>query len=160
MPAPEGNTFNKKWATPEERQAACKAFCEHIAEGYSIESFPLADRKTIRYYAEQHPEDFPPEKLEEAARKGLLEWERIGKQGAKGEISGFNSSSWIFNMKNRAGWRDTKDIEARGIFGGPDDAKKIETLKPRTSEEIALGVVALLTGQGSAEDDNSAGNSD
>ncbi|MEQ8782520.1 MAG: hypothetical protein RIE06_22875 [Roseibium album] len=156
MPAPYGNAYNKKWPTPEARQEACQAFCDHIAEGYSIESFPLADRKTIRYYAEQHPEDFPPEKLEEAARKGLFEWERIGKQGAKGEIAGFNSASWIFNMKNRAGWRDTKDIEARGIFGGPDDAKKIEALKPRTSEEIALGVMALLTKEGSEGNDGSA----
>lgn len=156
MPAPKDNTYNKKWPTPEKRKAACKAFCDHIAEGYSIESFPLADRKTIRYYAEQHPEDFPPEMLEEAARRGLHEWESIGKRGTIGQIANFNASSWKFNMQNRAGWRDRSDIDARGIFGGPEDAQKIEKLKPRTSEEIALGVMALLTKEDGTENDCSA----
>jgi len=160
MAAPKGNSYAMKWPTPSARQDACERFCLHIAEGYSIESFPDADRKTIRYYAEQFPEDFPPEKLEEAARRGLLEWEEIGKKGAKGEIQGFNSASWIFNMKNRAGWRDRSEVDARGIFGGPDEAKKIEALKPRSSTEIALGVMALLTGQDTAEDGDGTGSAD
>ncbi|MBO6629889.1 MAG: hypothetical protein JJ939_15845 [Alphaproteobacteria bacterium] len=116
----------------------------------------MADRKTIRYYAEQYPEDFPPDELEAAARRGLHEWEKIGKEGTTGKLTGFNASSWKFNMQNRAGWRDTKDIDARGILGGPEDAKKIETLKPRTSKEIALGVMALLTDEGGGEDDGTA----
>ncbi|WP_150524017.1 hypothetical protein [Roseibium sediminis] len=160
MPAPKGNNYAAKWPTPKERQAACKAFCDHISHGFSIESFPDASRKTIRYYAEQYPEDFPPEKLEEAARRGLLFWEKLGQQGAQGKIDGFNSASWIFNMKNRAGWRDRTDIDARGIFGTPDDAQKMEKLKPRSTEQIALGVMAILTGEKAGDDGNGSGSSD
>lgn len=137
-----------KWPTTGARRNACQSLCEHMSAGFSLESFPEADRKTIRYYAEQFPEDFPPDKLEEAARKGLLEWERIGKEGARGDLAKFNASAWSFNMKNRAGWRDRSEVETFGIFGGPDDLQKIDALKPRSSQEIALGVMALLTREG------------
>ena len=134
-----------RWPTADQRQKICAAFCEHISAGYSIDSFPEAGRKTIRYYAEQFPEDFPPDKLEEAARRGLLEWETIGKDGAKGSLAKFNASTWAFVMKNRAGWRDKSDIDAIGFLGGSDEAQKIESFRPRSAQEIALGVMALLT---------------
>lgn len=147
MAAPKGNDYAKKWKSPRARKEACKRFCDHIAAGYSLESFAEADRKTIRYYAEQYPEDFPADKLQEAARLGLFEWERIGLKGTRGEIDGFNASSWKFNMQNRASWRDKTDVESRNILGGPEDAAKIEALKPRSDSEIALGIMALLTKQ-------------
>lgn len=149
-----------KWKTRKARQAVCEALCAHIAAGYSIDSFPGADRRTIRYYAEQFPEDFPPEKLEEAARRGLLEWEKIGKDGARGELAKFNASAWTFNMKNRAGWRDRSEVEAWGILGGPDEAQKLEKFKPRSSEEIALGVMALLTAKDTRKDGDGPRNAD
>lgn len=83
MTLPEGGGSALKWPTARARRKVCAEFCAHIAAGYSIDSFPDADRRTIRYYAEQFPEDFPPARLEEAARRGLLEWERIGKDGAR-----------------------------------------------------------------------------
>jgi hypothetical protein len=160
MTEEDGGACALKWPTAAARQKVCEDFCTHIAAGYSIESFPEADRKTIRYFAEQFPEDFPPAKLEEAARRGLLEWERIGKEGACGDLSKFNASAWSLNMKNRAGWRDRSEVETWGILGGPDDAKKIEKLKPRSSEEIALGVMALLTREGTPGNDDNTGNAD
>ncbi|WP_156510699.1 hypothetical protein [Labrenzia sp. OB1] len=147
MAAPKGNDYAKKWKTSRARKEACKRFCDHIAAGYSLESFADADKKTIRYYAEQYPDDFPADKLQEAARKGLFEWEKLGKEGTEGLIDGFNASSWKFNMQNRAGWRDKTDVESRNILGGPEDAAKIEALKPRSDSEIALGIMALLTKQ-------------
>jgi len=153
-----------KWPTAAARRKACAAFCAHISAGYSIESFPEADRKTLRYHAEQFPEDFPPEDLEAAARRGLLEWERIGKEGARGDLAKFNASAWAFNMKNRAGWRDRSEVEAHGIWGGiwggPEDAAKIETFKPRSSEVIALGVMALLTREDKSPNDDGSGDTD
>lgn len=160
MPAPKGNSYAMKWPTPEARQELCRAFCDHMAAGYSIESFPDADRKTIRRYAQEFPKDFPPEKLDEAARRGRLEWEKIGKDGAKGEIAGFNATAWIFNMKNRAGWKDRTEVEAWGILGGPDDAKKLEQMKPRSAEEIALGVMALLTSGDASDNGDGTGSAD
>ncbi|MEO0980169.1 MAG: hypothetical protein AAFY05_13055 [Pseudomonadota bacterium] len=134
-----------RWPTAEQRQHVFAALCSHIAAGFSLESFPDADRKTIRYYAEQFPEDFPREKLEEAARRGLLEWERIGKDGVRGDLAKFNASAWAFNMKNRAGWRDRSEVEAWNVLSSPEEMSRIEKFKPRSAEEIALGVMALLT---------------
>ena len=99
MTLPEGGGSALRWPTARARRKVCAEFCAHIAAGYSIDSFPDADGRTIRYYAEQFPEDFPPAKLEEAARRGLLEWERIGKGGARGELAKFNASAWTFAMK-------------------------------------------------------------
>jgi hypothetical protein len=144
LAAPKGNDFNVKWKTPEERQAACDAFCAHIAEGYSMDSFPDASAKTIRSYAKAYPEDFPAEKLERAARESLLVWERLGMQGAKGEIAGFNATSWIFNMKNRAGWRDKIEATTPPGDGGGDAPKSGKTVKARPTGEIALSMMALL----------------
>ncbi len=160
MPAPRGNSYAMKWPTSSERKKLFRSFCKHLAEGFSIDSFPLADRKTIRRYAQEFPEDFPPEKLDEAARKGLLVWERMGKRGANGELSGFNATAWIFNMKNRAGWKDRTEVEAWGILGGPDDAKKLEQMKPRSAEEIALGVMALLTSGDASDNGDGTGSAD
>ncbi len=113
MTLPEGGGSALKWPTARARRKVCAEFCAHIAAGYSIDSFPDADRRTIRYYAEQFPEDFPPAKLEEAARRG-----------------------------------------------GPEDSQTLETLKPRSSEEIALGVMALLTGKDMPKDGDGPRNAD
>ncbi|GAB4513019.1 MAG: hypothetical protein Tsb0019_10150 [Roseibium sp.] len=135
------------WPTPQARRHACDTFCDHIAAGYSIDSFPAADRKTLRYFAERFPEDFPAGKLEEAARRGLLEWERIGKDGVRGELPKFNATAWSFTMKNRAGWRDRSEVETFSVLAGPGDAAELEALRPRSPEAIALAVMALISSE-------------
>ncbi|MET1411687.1 hypothetical protein ABVF61_05435 [Roseibium sp. HPY-6] len=145
-----------KWQTSALRRLACDAFCAHIGAGFSVESFPDADRKTIRYYAEQFPEDFPREKLEEATRRGLLEWEKIGKEGVRGDLAKFNASAWAFNMKNRAGWRDRTEVDTWNVLASPEEAARLEQLKPRSTAEIALGVLALLTREDSKGHDDSS----
>jgi len=148
------------WPTRVARRRACKDFCAHIADGFSIDSFPPADRKTLRYYAEQFPEDFPAEAIEEAARRGLLAWEKIGRDGARGDLPKFNASAWSFNMKNRAGWRDRSEIETWNVLGSAADAADLEALKPRSCEEIALAVMELFSRGETPVDDNSPGNTD
>ncbi|WP_299817528.1 hypothetical protein [uncultured Roseibium sp.] len=160
MPTPERDAPALKWPTRATRRRACEALCAHIAAGYSIDSFPGADRTAIRYYAEQFPEDFPPEKLEEAMRLGLLEWEKIGKEGAKGDLAKFNASAWTFTMKNRAGWRDRSEADTRDNPLAPGEAKRNENFKPRSSEEIALGVLALLTAKDMPTDGNGSQDAD
>lgn len=109
MAAPKGNNFNTKWKTPEERKAACDAVCQHIASGLSQQSFDLSDWDTVERYCKDFPEDFPAEKIAAAFRAQRAMWERLGMQGAKGEVANFNATAWIFNMKNRfrAEWNDT-----------------------------------------------------
>ncbi|PVB59321.1 hypothetical protein DCO57_22780 [Labrenzia sp. 011] len=160
MVLPDDEAPALKWPTRKARRAACEALCAHIAAGYSLDSFPGANRTTIRYYVEQFPNDFPPAKLEEAERLGLLEWERIGKEGAKGDLAKFNASAWTFTMKNRAGWQDRPEADARGSPCTGDGIVRAETFKPRSSEEIALGVLALLTAKDMPEDGDGSQDAD
>ena len=112
MTKPTGNP--DKWPTPEDRKAACKSFCDHIRKGYSIESWPEAHDDTVRTYMEKYPEDFDKEMIETAQRESLLFWEKAGIDGMMGKIPFFNAASWIFNMKNRAGWTDKVDHDHGG----------------------------------------------
>ncbi|MGR3220201.1 MAG: hypothetical protein ACUZ8H_10345 [Candidatus Anammoxibacter sp.] len=107
MSKPTGNP--DKWPTPEDRKAACQRFCDHISAGYSIKSWPEADNETVKRYIDNFPEDFSYEQISEAHRTSLLFWEKLGVAGVTGKLKGFNAPTWIFNMKNRAGWRDAMD---------------------------------------------------
>ena len=91
----------------------CEMLLSHMEEGLSFKSFAgviRASRATLYNWAEKYPE------FEEAKEIGdslsLLWWEKLGVDAAKGNIEGFNSASWIFNMKNRHDWRDRKDVSA------------------------------------------------
>jgi len=119
-----------KFGTPEKRRAMWEAFCQHVADGYSIKSFPLCDEDTCYSYAERFPEDCPRSEFNDAKRKGLLFWEKIGTAGATGKLEGFNATSWIFNMKNRAGWTDK--TETRNV----DENGKTVPLTPATIQVI------------------------
>ena len=48
--------------------------------------------------------------VEEGKKYSQLWWETQGIRAVQGEIKGFNSAVWIFNMKNRFGWRDKQEI--------------------------------------------------
>lgn len=45
-------------------------------------------------------------------------WERLGRQLSGGDKEG-SAATWIFNMKNRFGWKDKSEITNRD--GNPDD---------------------------------------
>lgn len=108
-----------KFGTPEKRRAMWDAFCQHVADGYSIKSFPLCDEDTCYSYAKRFPEDCPYEEFEDAKRKALMFWEKLGVAGTTGKLPGFNAATWIFNMKNRAGWTDRVENTNQGPNGGP-----------------------------------------
>ena len=72
MAAPKGKNYNKKWKTKEERQAAFKAVCEHLASGLSKACLPMCDWDTVEAYMDNHPDDFPADKLREAMRRQML----------------------------------------------------------------------------------------
>jgi hypothetical protein len=130
MSAPEGNNYNMKWKTPEERKAACESVCKHLEQGLSQNCFPDADWDTVERYMKEFPQDFPSEKIKEARRKGRMLWEGMGRDGAFGKVPNFNATSWIFNMKNRykEDWRD-KHEHGFTNSQGQDIAEDIEFLK-------------------------------
>ncbi len=119
--APDGNRFAAKFKTTEERQAAFSTYCAHIAKGYSDASFhnPCTVR-TIMQMLKDFPEEFDDEALAIAKAKGIFRWEQIGRLGALGKVSNFNAASWIFNVKNRLGWKDKTEVgfdkDTRTVF--------------------------------------------
>jgi len=145
MAAPKGNNYNKKWKTKEERQAAFRAICEHLASGLSKACLPMCDWDTVEAYMDNHPDDFPADKLREAMRRQMLVWEKIGLEGTMGEIKGFNATSWSFNMKNRfpRDWRDKQDIDfdTSGtisiVIGGEDDDEWWGLYSPNATSNLS-----------------------
>lgn len=61
---------------------------------------------------EDHPEFLAA--VKEARTLSMAWWENLGQEMAFGNIQG-NPTCWIFNMKNRAGWRDKTEVS-----GDPD----------------------------------------
>lgn len=156
MAAPEGNDFKVKFKTPEERQALCQAWCEHLSEGLSKESFAACDPQTFRKYVDKYPEDFDTDKIAEAERMGRSFWEQTGIDGLWNETTyndqgkpqasrSLNAAVWCFNMKNRYGWRDKHDVvsdnkhEHTGKMeldvNKANDAELMDYISNQTSEE-------------------------
>jgi transposase len=70
------------------------------------------DRDTFKEWKKTHPE------FKRAVDMGLelseAWWERLGRAGSTGKIN-VNATLWIFNMKNRFGWKDKSEIDGHGI---------------------------------------------
>lgn len=103
-----------RFDTPEERRIVHEKYCEHLSQGFSKESFPFAGRGTMADYISRFPEDFPDEEIQLALACSQYEWEKMGMLMAKGEVQNASAASWIFNMKNRFGWSDKKQISGPG----------------------------------------------
>lgn len=88
---------------------------EHMASGLSFTSFAAVidvNEDTLHEWVKVH-EDFSDTK-KQAFSKNKLFWEKKGIEGLWGDkMNVFNSTVWIFNMKNRfpVEWRDKKEIE-------------------------------------------------
>lgn len=93
------------------RKVAFKELCDHVAKGYSLDSFPLLCKKTIEKYFLKYPEEFVRDDFEKALRKGRLMWEDIGVKQSLGTCLG-NSRTWYYNMCNRYSWAERSQIEA------------------------------------------------
>lgn len=121
MPAPEGNSNAMKFPTPDDRQALCKAYIDHVESGLSDECFPECDPQTLRQYVADFPVDFDTNAMERASRNRQLFWEKTGRDGTVGKIKGFNSRSWQFNMANRFDWRVKSDNTLKFPKDGAQD---------------------------------------
>lgn len=108
-----------------------EALRTHMAGGLSFESFAgvvgcaLA---TIYNWAKEHPEFLDAKKAGEVACR--LWWEEAGRNALNAKV--FNSTVWIFNMKNRFRWCDRSEVS--GPDGGPIEVK---STAPLTDEEKA-----------------------
>ena len=106
------------------KQEYCLKLIKFMEEGYSFDAFAGevdVDRSTIHRWKHEHPEF--KEAYDVGSAKSQKVWEGIGISGAKGWIPNFSAASWIFNMKNRHGWRDK--LEHSGAIATPTIIKKI-----------------------------------
>jgi len=88
-------------------------------EGLSYETFAAVievNKDTLYEWEAVHPEFSEAKKL--AFEKNRAFWEKIGTAGMVGKIPGFNATVWIFNMKNRHGWRDRIETENKHEVSG------------------------------------------
>jgi hypothetical protein len=127
MAALKNNNYAMKFKTAKERKELAHRYYLHCEQGLSDSSFEI-DEETLKKYASDFPDDVLGT-IKEARRKRQLFWEQMGIDGAMGLIDGFNAATWIFNMKNRFGWRDNKENQ----INNPIPEKQEE---PETTEEI------------------------
>jgi hypothetical protein len=80
---------------------------------------------------EAHPEFLEARKKGESACRRW--WETQGKIGMHMKV--FNSTVWIFNMKNRFKWADRSELS--GPDGGPISIKKDDPLTEEESARLA-----------------------
>lgn len=88
---------------------------DHLISGLSFDSFGgvvLVSRETLYNWTRKHKEFLDTKKQYTPACQ--LFWEKMGRSGAAGQVPGFNTGAWIFNMKNRFNWTDKKEIEHSG----------------------------------------------
>ena len=116
MPAKKKVTKKKKVPVktgrpPKYKPEFCALLIEHMESGLSFESFAGLVKvaiSTIDAWVKQYEEFRGAKKLGEAQCR--LFWEKLGRAGTLGQIKGFNTPTYIFNMKNRFGWSDRTDL--------------------------------------------------
>lgn len=88
----------------------CKIAYEFLSKGFSKEALAGElgiSRQCLYEWIEKYPEFGDTVRVAECKAQSV--WEDLGMKAVKGEIKGFNSSVWMFVMKNRFGWKDTQE---------------------------------------------------
>lgn len=93
----------------------CDLMIEVMKEGASMHEFAAeinVNIDTIHEWFKEYPEFTEAKKI--ALSKCQAWWERAGRKGLYGNKENmFNSAVWIFNMRNRFGWRNETSEEMR-----------------------------------------------
>jgi transposase len=94
------------------KEEYCQQLLEHLKEGYSYKTFAaLVNVNTDTLYEWERKNKKFSEAKKEGVLHSLLFWEKKGITGMT--TPGFNATVWIFNMKNRHGWRDKSSEEVK-----------------------------------------------
>lgn len=113
----------------------CQLLLEHVCKGLSFESFGATigvARDRVFEWAHMHPEFADAKKR--AQDESLLWWESQAIDGLRGDRNApFNSAVWIFNMKNRHGWRDNRDVTLQADI---KVSQVRQELAAKTTEEL------------------------
>jgi len=105
-------------------------------------------KDTFYNWVKQYPDFSDAVKLAEL--EAQIWWEKKGRMGATGEIPGFNSTAFIFQVKNRfrEDYRDVQRAEVTGKDGGPIQTEAVvvdsSTLSPETRAALRAALEATL----------------
>ena len=116
----------------------CDMLIDFMSKGYSVEAFCGHINTTFEtmYRWLKHPDygEFrQAKKIGEGKQREF--WEQAGRLGLMGKIKGFNTSVWIFNMKNRYGWNDKRVEEETKEF----DSIVIELPNSKQQQIVNMG---------------------
>lgn len=116
----------------------CLKLIEHMRTGLSFESFAAVihvNQDTLHEWVKVHPEFSEAKK--EAFAQNLLFWESKGIAGLIGDKeTTFNSTVWIFNMKNRHKWRDKQPDESEVVINNNVGSLSDEDLDAKIDEKL------------------------
>lgn len=100
---------------PEYKPEYCSMLIEHMVSGLSFDSFAgviMTSKESLYNWCDKYDDFVYAKKIGTSA--SLLKWERMGIEGLYGNKENtFNSTVWIFNMRNRFGWRNETSEEMR-----------------------------------------------
>ena len=105
---------NKGGRPTDYRPEYCEQLIEHMAQGFSYQSFAGVIRKgvkTLYRWEEAHPEWLEAKEIAEAASRKW--WDERGLDAVRGLCEGFNATVWVFTYKNRFGWRDKQELTGK-----------------------------------------------
>lgn len=79
--------------------------------------------------------------------KGRKFWEVLGRAGAAGQVKGFNSSTWLFIMRNRFGWREEPgELNRAQLSDTQTDVKELlERLESYEKKVLVKDVTPKIT---------------
>lgn len=101
----------------------CQMLIDHMRAGYSFASFGAivgCCEKTLHTWRNTHEGFLQAQNIGKAYSK--LFWEDLGIKACTGKAKNLNSAVWIFNMKNRFGWKDKTETE---VTGGTKESRLI-----------------------------------
>lgn len=130
----------------EEIKLFVKDYVKHIESGFTKKSFVPCDYRTLERHLQTNPDLHLEKKVvEQAFRKNMMFWEE---KGMKGLMVGkrFNSTTWIFNMKNRFkdDWMDKMVRE--------DSSKIDQKIEHKGTVNVRFGNSPIQPPQEPAED--------
>lgn len=105
-----GNKYALKLRTPEEKQAAYKSYCDHIAAGYAKKSwdYVTSEGKSLtwetmeKYLLDER--EFDPYQKKRAEAQSLKKWETVLHSCADGTNEKANVAALQIIMRNKFGW--------------------------------------------------------
>lgn len=129
----------KNGRPPKYKKEFCEKLIDHMAKGLSFESFAGeigVTFKTLFNWAARYPKFLQSKDLGTA--KSIKWWETVGNAAAQGSIPNFKGTSWVFNMKNRFGWRNNLEITGKDgapLNVGPTQADIVAAIKALTEKK-------------------------